>query len=200
MKRLSALFLLAGVYSAGTAFGDASFRQVMEIKFNVPMPAGAAPSGFPFNGPMEIVCQVKGQRAYSSFGQMASIMDSGKNELILLDTAGKRYATTTLSDYMSKIAQTSGAAGAEMPEAARQILQNMQFKVESRDTGHTETISGINTTESEILLSISIPMPVPVPGTNGNGLEISGTFHIWKPNAGEIERMPVLREVNGYYE
>lgn len=197
MKRWSALLVLGGVCVPGVAFGDATFRQVMEMKFN--MPVGMMQSAKPFpgmSGPTEVVARVKGTRAYSSFGQAASIIDSATDQITLLDTAGKRYSVATMADYLAQIGQAASAPAQGMPEAARQLLQNVQVKVDSHETGRSEKIQGIDASESEILLTMTIPLPTP----GGNGMEITGKFHLWKPNPGEAERVPALREMAAYYE
>ena len=196
MKRFFALLSLTLVCAAAV-FADATFRQVMEFKFNVPMPVGAMPGGFPFSGPTEVSARVKGTLAYSSFGKFASIIDSSKNQVILIDTDGKRYAAASMADYLAQIARSTAGAP-QMPDAARQILQNMQFKFESHDTGRSEKIQGIDADEKELLFTMTIP--IPAPGGNGNGIDITGKFSMWKPKPGEIERVPALREMSSYYE
>jgi hypothetical protein len=198
MKRCFVLILLAAV-CCGSMLADATFRQVMDFKFNMALPAGAAPNGFPFSGPTEIVARVKGHRAYSSFGKIASITDSDANKMILLDTAGKKYATTSIADYVGQVSKAANP-GQDMPEAARQILQNIQVKVDSHATGRSEKIQGIDADEKEVLFTMTIPLPMPMPGGNGNSLEIDGKFQVWKPKAGEIDRVPALREMSTYYE
>jgi hypothetical protein len=203
MKRWSALLILAGVCLPGMAFGDATFRQVVEMKVNVPIGMAQGATPFPgLSGPTEVVARVKGTRAYSSFGQAASIMDSATGEVTLLDTAGKRYAITTMADYLARIGQAANAPTQAMPEAGRQLLQNIQIKVDSHETGRSEKIQGIDAGETEILFTMTIPLPVPMPGGNGNtnGIELTGKFHLWKPSPGETERVPALREIAAYYE
>jgi hypothetical protein len=39
-----------------------------------------------------------------------------------------------------------------------------------------------------------------MPGGNGNGLEFTGKFLMWKPKPGEMDRVPALRELSSYYE
>ncbi|HKE21777.1 MAG TPA: hypothetical protein VKB88_05260 [Bryobacteraceae bacterium] len=200
MKRCFALAAMAALSAAGTAFADVTIRQEMDIKLNVPMPDGAMPAGLPFNGPTEIVSRVKGQRSYANLGKVATIMDSGTNQVIVMDTEGKRYAVTSMADYVNQISQMTKLPTDQMPEAARQMLQNIQFKADSRETGRSEKIQGIDTTETELSFSITIPLPVPMPGGNGNGLEFAGKFLISKPKPGEMERVPALRELSSYYD
>jgi hypothetical protein len=200
MKRGFALVALA-VVCVASAFADATFRQVMEVKFNVPIGVVQGATPFPgLSGPTEIVARVKGTRAYSGFGQAASIMDSATDRITLLDMAGKRYATASTVEYLAQITQAASAPTGQMPEEARQILQNIEFKIESRDTGRSEKIQGIDAGETEILFTMTIPLPMPMPGGNGDGLEIRGKFHLWKPKPGETERVPALREISSYYE
>jgi hypothetical protein len=195
MKRLSALCLVPVFCLPGIALADATFQQVLEFKMNMTLPAGATQGGFPFSGPTETVARVKGTRAYSSFGQIASISDSSTNRVILLDTSGKLYATTSLDDYLDQVSKMAKPAG-EMPEQARELLKNIQMKVESRETGRSEKIFGIDAAETEVLFSMTLPVPVP----GGNGMEIAGKVQVWKPKPGESDRVPALREISVYYE
>jgi hypothetical protein len=192
------LFVLLGAALATTAFADATFHQVMEFKSPLiaMMPAGAA--SLPFGKPTEVVCKIKGTHAYSGFGAAGWISDSTNGDVTLLDTAGKRYATTTLSEFLSKLSPPGGAS--QMPEAARQILGNMQMKVDSHDTGRSERIQGIDTNETETTITITMPLPMPMPGANSNTIEITGSIRIWKPKPGEVDRVPALREITTYYQ
>jgi len=195
MKRCLALGTMAGVCALGTAFGDVTFRSVVEMKFNMPMPMTALPPGF--SGPTEVTARVKGTRSYSSFGKIASIMDFRSGEMILLDTQAKKYASTTVQDYMAQVAQAA-APNQQIPEEARKVLEGMQFNVQAHDTGRSERIQGIDASETEILFTLTVP--VPIPGGNGQGLEVDGKFQMWKPKPGEMERVPALREMTAYYD
>jgi hypothetical protein len=198
MKLRFAMMTMAAVCSVSAAFGDVTFRTVIEMKFNLPIPPGALPPGF--SGPTEMTARVKGTRSYSSFGKIASITDSSTGKLILLDADGKRFATTSISDYLSQVQQAAGAPTQQMPEEARKILEGIQFKVESHETGLSERIQGIDAAENEVMFAMTIPVPVPVPGGNGNGLELNGKFQVWKPKPSEMERVAALKEMNVYYD
>jgi hypothetical protein len=199
MKRLPALLVLAAIGVPGVSFADATFRQVMEFKLNMALPAGAQPGGFPFSGPTEIVARVKGTRSYATFGPIASISDSANSKIILLDTAGKRYATTSMADYLDQVTKMASPGG-QLPPQALEILKNIQMKVDTHETGRSEKIFGIDAGETEVLFSMTIPLPMPMPGGNGNGMEINGKFQIWKPKPGEDQHVPALREMAVYYE
>ena len=198
MKHLSALFVLVAACAPTVSFADVTFRQVIEFKVNMGLPIGAPQGGFPFSGPTEIVARVKGTRSYTSFGSIASISNSANNQIILLDTSGKRYAITSMAEYLDQITKTINSS--QVPQSALQILNNIQIKVDTRETGKSENISGISADETEIQFTMTIPLPMPMPGTNANGMELSGHFQVWKPNPAENERVPALREISIYYE
>jgi len=197
MKRLSVLFLFAVFSVPGVAFADATFRQVMEIKMNMQLPTGGPQGAFPFSGPTEVVARVRGTRSYGSFGQVASIGDSSTDKIILLDHANKRYATTSMSDYLDQMAKIASPGG-QIPQQALDLLKNIEVKVDAHETGRSEQIFGIDAGETEILFTMTIP--IPIPGGNGNGMEMNGKFQVWKPKAGEADRVPALREMAVYYE
>ena len=148
------LLLLATAASA-----DVTIRQTMEFQFKMPMP-GVQALPAPFNGPIQVVSRVKGDRAYSSFGPLISITDSAKNEVTLIDEKGKRYATTVLSDYLAQMQKTA-TGGADMPEQVKQLLANIKVEVTSTDTGRSERILGIDAAEREVEFHMTSPLPVP---------------------------------------
>jgi hypothetical protein len=110
--------------------------------------------------------------------------------MTLVDSDKKRIATVTteqLTDEMMKLI-------AEMPAEARAAMAAMKSTAESRVTGRTETILGIQAEEREITISIEGP---PVPNMPP-GPMIKLGIQFWTARADEILRVPALREVTGY--
>ena len=180
---------------------DVTMRSSLNMKINVAMP-GAAPE-LPFK---EIVARIKGDRSYAAMGTLVTVTDASRSEVTLIDTKAQRYAILTLADYLAKaqasnLTAPAGASDQEKAEtakaadAAKQMLANMKFDVESRDTGRTDRIGGVAVFERELVVNLSIP--VPVPGQE-NGMQMTMKFQLWKPEPSELDRMPALRELATY--
>jgi hypothetical protein len=174
-----------------TLRADVTVRQSMDIKINMPMP-GAQPPQMPFK---EILMRIKGDHGYADMGIMTVISDGLTHQVTLVDPKTKRYATSSMEDYIAKTSQA--AAMPDMPEEARQMLAKTTFDVKSIETGRSDRIQGIAVSEREVTMNINIP--VPAPGME-SGLQIVGKIHVWKPQPAEFDRLPALREVAAFYE
>lgn len=185
---LPALFLVA----CTSLYADVTQRMSFGFKINVALP-GPVPQ-LPFN---EILTRIKGDHGYAAIGPIVAITDLATGKVTLLDPKAQQYATVAMADYLSKVAGASGQHTQDIPDQAKQILATMKFDAESRDTGRTDRIHGIDAYEREVVVNISIPVPIP---GQANGLHLSLKIQIWKPKASEFERVPALHELAAYNE
>jgi hypothetical protein len=185
---LPALFLVV----CTSLHADVTMRMAFDFKINMAVPGGA-PS-LPFN---EMVTRIKGDRGYASMGPIVALTNLATGQMTLLDPKGQRFATMAMADYLSKIGGAQGQATANIPEQAKQILAMIKFDTQSHDTGRTDKIQGIDAYEREVVVDMSIP--VPLPGQE-KGLHLIMKFQLWKPQPGEFERVPALRELAAYNE
>lgn len=139
--------------------------------------------------PVEVTTRVKGDRAYSSFGPMVSIMDMAKNQLTLLDTRNRKFATVPIDKYITGFT----AAQPEMPPEAAKLLEAMQLDVKTRPTGRTETIQGVPTDESEITVTLDMP----IPGQTVS-MKMVLTLQIWRASLEASQKVPAVREMLAY--
>ena len=182
---LPALFLVV----CTSLHADVTMRMALEMKINVAIPNAAPP--LPFN---EMLTRIKGTEGYAAIGPIVAITDIAGGKVTLLDVKGQHFATIPMADYVSTVT-ANGKNTPNLPEEAKQILAQIKFDTESRDTGRTERIQGIEAYEREVMVNVSIP--VPIPGQE-QGLHIRMRFQIWKPKASEFERVPALRELAAY--
>jgi hypothetical protein len=171
---------------------DVTMRMVWDFKINVALPTPMPQ--LPFN---EILTRIKGDHGYAAIGPIVAITDLATGKVTLLDPKAQQYATVAMADYLSKVAGASGQHTQDIPDQAKQILATMKFDAESRDTGRTDRIHGIDAYEREVVVNISIPVPIP---GQANGLHLSLKIQIWKPKASEFERVPALHELAAYNE
>jgi len=190
---LPALLLVA----CTSLYADVTMRMSWDLKINLAIP-GAVPQ-LPFK---EYVTHIKGDRSYAAIGPIIALTDLSTGKITLMDPKTQRYATIAMADYISKLSGTisnpSGTSGQNMqnmPEEAKQMLAKMKFDIQSRDTGRTDRILGIDAFEREVLVNVSIP--VPIPGQE-NGMQFSLKLQLWKPTPAELERVPALRELVAY--
>ena len=163
-----------------------------DLKINVAMP-GPAPQ-LPFK---ELVTHIKGDRSYASMGPIIALTDLSTGKVTLMDPKAQRYAAIAMADYISKLSGANGQNMQNVPEEAKQMLAKMKFDIQSRDTGRTDRIQGIEAFERELIVSVSVP--VPIPGQE-NGMHIDLKLQVWKPQPAELERVPALRELVAYNE
>ncbi len=181
---LPALLLVA----CTSLYADVTMRMSFDVKVNMALP-GAVPQ-LPFK---EIVTRIKGDRSYATVGTFITVSDNARGEVTLIDTEGQRYAILALADYLAKLPSAGGHGIQNMPEAAKQMLANVKFDVESHDTGRIDRIQGIDAFEREVVVNMSIPIP-----GRETGMQMSMKFRTWKPKAAEFERVPALRELATY--
>lgn len=139
--------------------------------------------------------QMKGNKAYTTSGSWTEIFDFVKQEVTLIDPAHKTYTSFPVAQLadkmMAAMPQTTPAQSKAMEEAMAQI----KSKVDTKATGHTATIQGVECEEREVTLSMELPIPnMSQAGEPGIRL----VMHIWTAKAEEALRNPAIRELTGY--
>ena len=140
--------------------------------------------------------QMKGNKAYTTTGPWTEIFDFVKQEVTLIDPAHKTYASFPVAQLADKMTaampQTTPAQSKAMEEAMAQI----KTKVDTKATGHTATIQGVECEEREVTLSMELPLPPNMSQPGAPGIRL--VMHIWTAKAEEALRNPAIRELTGY--
>jgi hypothetical protein len=172
-------------------YADVTVRYKMEVKMNPALPAGMA-AGVMKALPQESVLRLKGGKGWSSAALgYDSIVDFTTREITLLDAAGKRYAKTTYDRFSEEMA----AAMPEMPAQARGAAASMKTDVSpAKLTGRTTVIQGVEAEEREIVVSVEGPPTQNMPP----GPTVRMLMQFWTAKAGEVMRVPAIRELTGY--
>src|SRR3984885_4930170 len=186
---IRATCLLLTLY-ASSLQADVTVRYTVEIKSSLPAAMQQATAQLSSAMPSQSILFIKGNRSFSEFGGMRFIGDSATKKVILLDTANKKYATTDADEYMKAI----GANIPKMPDAAAGMMAAFKTHVDTKATGRSETIHGIEAEEQQITISMDGPaMPNMPPGPL-----VRVEMHIWMSQEGEVGKMPGLREGADY--
>jgi hypothetical protein len=136
------------------------------------------------------VIRMKGGKAASVTGNFSSIVDFDKQEFTMLDGANKRAATVPAA----KFNESWTANFTAVPEEARKVFESMKCSVETRDTGRTETIHGVQAEEHETVLTLEMP----IPGGDQPMQAMRMVMHLWTAKPEEALRVQAIRELTAY--
>lgn len=182
MRSLRSVVLLA-LAIAPVLLADVTIRYQQEFKTGAALPGATGKAMMPVQ--LSSI-RIKGAKGYTDAGGFTMIMDFAKQELTLLDTANRKYATIAASQYSGKMAGLMS----DMQDA----FASIKTKVESKKTGRTEVIQGVQAEEREI--TSSTEMPVSVPGQSSSAMKI--VVQIWAAKPEEALRVPAFRELSGF--
>lgn len=149
--------------------------------------------------PSTSVRQVKGDKEHSTMGGRDTLADFTTQQITLLDSMDKLYATVYMKDYLSEL-KTAIPAMPALPPQAMAILQTMKTSFATRKTGRTDMILGLPVEESEWTLTLQLPttgLPLP-PGAVPPGQDITLVkliAEIWAPTADAAAHSAALTEL-----
>jgi len=182
--RLAAIGLLV----AASMSADVTVRYKTTVKLNPNLPpqmTEQATKSMGENLPPEMVYQVKEGKGASSFGKIRAVADFTTKRITLIDAANKKLATATTEQLMEAFGKTL----ADMPEEARAAIAAMKATSDSKMTGRTMSIQGIETEEREVTMSVDGPPNLPP------GPMFKLAIQFWTAKAEETQRIPALREL-----
>lgn len=142
-------------------------------------------------GLRDMVIRIRGNKAYTSQGNLSSIMDLTTHELTLVDVPHKRFASAPASQYTERMK----AAVPAVPPQAQEIFASMKSNLESRSTGRTEVIQGVQAEEREFVMTLDMPMPGGPP-TPAPFMKI--VMQVWSAKPDEAQRVAALQELKNY--
>jgi hypothetical protein len=172
-----------------TEFKPAAALQPMLEQFTKTMQAGAGTS---------TSIRMKGSQGYTTAGNWIEIFDFTKGDVTLVDPASKTFAVLPLAQLMDKMAGAIPQPGAQAMQGVQQILESMKSTVDSKVTGKTEEIKGVQAEEREVTLNIDIPLPPGMVKQMGPHVNMKIVMHIWTAKKEEALRVQAIRELTGY--
>ena len=140
--------------------------------------------------PAESTVQFKNGKGYSLSGVNASLCDFAKQEITLLDKAGKRFATLPFQQFGDSVA----GAMPSIPDQAKAMMAAMKTHFESKATGRTAIIQEVEGEERDLVMTIDAPDAPDLPP----GPMVRMVMHFWTAKASEVMRVTAIRELAGY--
>jgi hypothetical protein len=202
MARRSILAPALVLLLRSTAPADVTLRQTSTVKlpsFIPPEFQAQMRDQLQDSMPAETLLQIRGDKAYASYGPLAAIADYGRNEVTLLDPKGKRFASVPLAEFGDRFAAALKAAVSRA--AGQPLAQNLHFDVATKKTGQVGPIQGIQAEESLTEITIEMPPMTQAPGGLPGEAALSSMrleMRSWVAQAAEIRRVPALKELADY--
>ncbi len=190
------LFLIT--FAAGLSLTPGALRADATIRYKIETSSIAAmPSGL---GNSTTVVYMKGNKGATMSGGSATIIDFAKQQVTMVDTARKKYATIPASEYGSRIEAIMPDAGAGPGGIAADILKSMKTTCDSKNPGVSEVIQGVQTEERDVTCTTTMTMPS---GSQQQGplapsMNMKFVMKIWSALPIERMRVPALWELSGY--
>lgn len=185
--------LAIATLTCATMFADVTLRYKTEVKMNPALPSQMTEQASKAMGaalPPESSYQWKDGKGVTGFSRFRTIVDVAKGQMTLIDPEQKRMATTTADQFMAEMTKNL----AQMPAEAKAALAAMKVTTDSKVTGRTEAIRGVQADERELTMSMEGPaMPNAPPGPL-----MKMAIQFWSAKPEEILRVPALRELAGY--
>jgi hypothetical protein len=151
--------------------------------------------------PAGSVIYMKGNKGVTVSGDVTTIADFARQEITVVDTVGKKYATIPASEYGVKIKQgVAQAAGTAQTAGAAEVFNSMKTTCESKKTGRTEVIQSVQAEEREQTCSLAVNLPDSLKraGAPDTGMGVKFVTHIWFASPVERMRVPGLWQLSGF--
>jgi hypothetical protein len=184
-----ARFTFVLVLLAPLTMADAALRYHSEVQTASILPA--AEINRVLGGNPDMLVRIKGDKAYSSQGHITSILDLKSQELTMVDAINKRFATVSATEY----SQHMKTAIPAVPEEARAMLASLKTRLETRSTGRSEVIQGIQSQERELILTLDVASPG---ATDPSVPFMKMVMQVWMADPEEAQRVPALQEFKNY--
>jgi hypothetical protein len=195
-KDLCAATVLALALWAPTGLrADVTIRYRSEVTLPAALQPVAEKLLKPAQAGAEISVRMKGNKAYTTSGDWIQIFDFVKQEVTLINPAHKTFASLPVSRLSDEMAGALPQVTPEQMQDAQKAMASIKTNVESKMTGNTAEIEGIQAEEREVTLTMDLPLPAAM---NQGGPSVRLVMHIWTPKKEEVLRVAAIRELTGY--
>jgi hypothetical protein len=187
--------LALGLWAAPDLRADVTIRYQSEIKTSAVLQPMMEKLGKTMQASTATSIRMRGNKGYTTAGNSTEIFDFATGDVTLLDPAHKTYAVLPMSQLANKIAGAVPQMTPEQTKALQEAAASIKSNVESKMTGKTAEIQGVQAEEREVTLTMDMPM---LAAMNPNGPAMRMVMHIWTARKEEALRVPSIRELTGY--
>lgn len=187
----SFLTAVSVVLSFALALAQADTTIRYKVETSSPMALGANTSHL-------MVIYMKGNQGVTVVDGQTTIADFARQQVTIIDTVRRRYATVPASEYAGKlganIAAMMPAAGGDM---VSQLLKSMKTSCNNGSSGVPETIQGVQAEEREVTCAMTMTMPDALKATMPS-MSVNMVMRVWSAAPGERLRVPGLWQLSGF--
>jgi hypothetical protein len=138
---------------------------------------------------------MKGNKAVSTAGNFTTIVDFAKQEVTLIDNGHKTFATIPASQFGDSLAAAMPQLSLNQAASMKQALGSIKTTSNSKKTGRTDVIQGVQAEETELTFSMELPVPV----TSAQPSTVmTMVMHVWSAKPEEASRVQAIRELTGF--
>ncbi len=190
------LFLSATLvmFSVATVMVRADVTIRYKTEMGSPIPGTPAKTG-------TYVIHMKGNQGVTINDGETEIVDFGRQQVTIIDTVRRKYATFPASEYGTKMAQRMTDTMPETSDIA-DMLKSVKSTCETKESPVPETIQGVQAREHDVTCTMTMSMPADLqeqaPGIM-TGMTMKMVMRTWSAAPSERLRVPGLRvQLSGF--
>jgi hypothetical protein len=179
------------LFTLGVSSADVTTKTVTNVKANNLLPklfAERLVEQLKAQLPGATVWRLKGDRALGEVNHSTGIIDYKAETVTLMDVPNKTFLTVPLAG-LTAMALTQAST---LNQPSSRETDGLKFDTEVRKTQRTETLLGIQTEETVVILDIDAPNAP----TLGGRIKIE--LHFWLAAPAEIQHFPALKELAAF--
>lgn len=193
--KLTSILLALAIFAPAGVRADVTIRYQSEIAPSAALKPMIEKAGKMLDTGSATTIRMKGNKAYTTSDTWIQIFDFVKQEVTLADPVHKTFAVFPISQYTDKPAGGLPQTTPGQTQALQQAMASIKTHVDSKMTGNTAEIQGVQCEERELTLTMDVPLPTTL---NQTGPTMKMVMHIWTPKKEEVLRVPAIRELTGY--
>ncbi len=176
--------------AVATANADVTIRYRIET---------SSPMGGAANRTSSTVIHMKGNKGVTIDDGETTIVDFARQQVTVIDTVRRKYAVIPVAEYAGKMTEEMKDM---MPEAGQSVdvaemLKSMKTTCETKKSGMSETIQGVQAEDREVTCTMTMAMPDSMQGVMP-AMSMKFVTRIWTASPSERLRVPGLWQLSGF--
>jgi hypothetical protein len=146
-----------------------------------------------------MVIYMKGNQGVTIVDGQTSIVDFARQQVTIIDTARRKYATIPASEYGARMgAHFTGMASAAVDSPmVGEMLKSMKSTCDTKKSDVPETIQGVLAEERDVRCTMTMDMPENVKNSMPP-MAVTMVMRTWSAAASERLRVPGLWQLSGF--
>jgi len=197
------------IWAAAPVLADVTVRYQTDIQLASFLPPQAREQAEKaLQGNRGYTLRFKNGKGWTDMNSWTSLLDYTTQQMTLIDPKQKMFCTLPAAEFTEKLFAAMPKFGKlpkmdNVPEEQQKAMTDMMAKMmanlkvtfDSKKTGRTDTIQGIQADEREMTIAIEMPMPK---GGAQSVMHMKIVLQVWGAQPGEALKNQAIRELTGY--